>query len=197
MIVVTPKRYNKNMLLKFISENQAWIHGQLAKIKLKKDFLESDTAIRILGKLYQKLITVDPLKPSQIQLHKEQIELITPEESVTKLKKLTERFLKQTAEQYLLPRISQLAKKMDTTYKAVKLGEHSSQWGSCTHDGRLSFNWRLIHAPREVIDYVIVHELAHRTHHNHSAAFWQLVEKFDPNYKQNRRWLKKFGLSVG
>lgn len=63
-------------------------------------------------------------------------------------------------------------------------------WGSCTGPGAISLNWKLLACPPEVIDYVVVHELAHIRHRNHSSVFWEFVARFDPKYKEHRRFLK-------
>lgn len=76
----------------------------------------------------------------------------------------------------------------------LRISSARTRWGSCSRAGRLSFTWRLVMAPPEVVDYVIVHELAHLREMNHSRAFWELVEAMLPDYKQRRTWLKKNGI---
>jgi predicted metal-dependent hydrolase len=66
-----------------------------------------------------------------------------------------------------------------------------TRWGSCSRRGGLSFNWRLVQAPPEVLDYVVVHELAHIVHPNHSTAFWMLVHAHCPDYPAHKRWLRR------
>ncbi|WP_038029993.1 M48 family metallopeptidase [Thermonema rossianum] len=78
-------------------------------------------------------------------------------------------------------------------YTAVKVSRARKRWGSCSSKGSLNFSWRLMMAPVEVVDYVIVHELAHLRHHNHSAAFWQEVERQMPGYAVHHRWLRQHG----
>lgn len=107
--------------------------------------------------------------------------------------KALERFLKSTAQVYVIKRTEQLAEKMNVTFKNITLREQSSRWGSCSSAGNLNFNWRLVHAEPNIIDYVIVHELAHRVHMDHSRSFWALVAKFDPEYQIHRGWLKRQG----
>jgi predicted metal-dependent hydrolase len=77
------------------------------------------------------------------------------------------------------------------TYNKVRIKYAKSLWGSCSSTGNLSFNVRLIHYPPAVIDYVIVHELAHLVHRNHSKDFWNYVEQFYPTYKKARGVLRK------
>ena len=77
--------------------------------------------------------------------------------------------------------------------KKVTLKDQRSRWGSCSIRGNINLNWRLIMAPQEVIDYVIIHELCHMHHMDHSRAFWHLVGKYAPNYKLAKKWLKLHG----
>ncbi len=68
-----------------------------------------------------------------------------------------------------------------------------SRWGSCSSSGALSFNWRLVLAPHDVLDYVVVHEVCHLAEHNHGPAFWRLVERRRPGYRESRQWLDDHG----
>lgn len=76
-------------------------------------------------------------------------------------------------------------------YSAIKLTNAQRIWGSCTHDGVLRVNWRLIMAPTEILDYVVVHEIVHLDEHNHSKRFWHKVGLILPDYKKHRAWLRQ------
>ena len=78
---------------------------------------------------------------------------------------------------------------MDLYPRQVTIRGQKGRWGSCSSRGALSLNWKLISAPAFVLDYVVIHELAHLAHMNHSAAFWRLVAAHCPDYKRARRWL--------
>ncbi len=78
-------------------------------------------------------------------------------------------------------------------YTSITIRDQKTRWGSCSGRGTLSFNWRLILAPPEILDYVVVHELCHLTHMNHSKEFWSLVGSVIPDYEIRRKWLKENG----
>lgn len=78
-------------------------------------------------------------------------------------------------------------------FNRITIRDQKTRWGSCSAKGTLSFNWRLMLAPPAVLDYVVVHELCHLTHMDHSKAFWALVESVCPDYRAHRKWLKEHG----
>lgn len=78
-------------------------------------------------------------------------------------------------------------------YTSITIRDQKSRWGSCSSRGTLSFNYRLIFAPPIILDYVVVHELCHLTHMNHSKDFWDMVERVMPDYKMHKNWLREHG----
>lgn len=90
-------------------------------------------------------------------------------------------------------RVSELARRVGVDYGRVTIRHQISRWGSCSSLANLNFNCLLVLAPAEVMDYVIIHELCHRVHMNHSPAFWALVEKHCPAYRKHRQWLRQEG----
>ena len=85
------------------------------------------------------------------------------------------------------------AKHIGVNYQRLRIGDQRTLWGSCSARGTLSFNWRLVIAPLEVLDYVIVHELCHLRVLGHSKHFWQLVEQHRPDWRRQRDWLRVHG----
>jgi predicted metal-dependent hydrolase len=83
--------------------------------------------------------------------------------------------------------------RLGVVYRRIRIGGQRTLWGSCSPGGTLSFNWRLVLAPLEVLDYVVVHELCHLRVLNHSRAFWELVEGHRPHWREQRVWLREHG----
>ncbi len=85
------------------------------------------------------------------------------------------------------------AGQLGVAYRRIRIGGQRTLWGSCSPGGTLSFNWRLVLAPAEVLDYVVVHELCHLREPNHSRRFWELVEERRPEWRKQRDWLREHG----
>jgi predicted metal-dependent hydrolase len=85
---------------------------------------------------------------------------------------------------------------LDVAYSRITLRDQRSRWGSCSSRGTLSFNWRLVLAPHDVLDYVVVHEVCHLVEHNHGSGFWRLVERRRPGYREPKRWLDDHGWEI-
>lgn len=88
-------------------------------------------------------------------------------------------------------RAAHFAPRLGVTFGKVRVKDQKTLWGSCSPSGDLNFNWRLTLAPAEVLDYVVIHELAHRREMNHSRRFWALVESVCPEHRERRRWLRR------
>jgi predicted metal-dependent hydrolase len=111
----------------------------------------------------------------------------------TKGEQVFTRWYKERALEIISERVKQYAQQYNFAPKQVKISSAKTRWGSCSPDGTLNFTWRLVMAPLEVIDYVVVHELAHLRVKNHSIKFWKAVETIYPEYKKQRKWLKENG----
>ena len=100
-------------------------------------------------------------------------------------------FLRKTAREIIARETRLTAARMGAQYASVTINGAKTRWGSCSHDNKLHFSYRLIYAAEEIVRYVIVHELAHTFEKNHSARFWSIVEKYEPHYKEKRAFLKE------
>ncbi len=101
---------------------------------------------------------------------------------------------KKAAAMYIPERVAYFAARMGISYGRISIREQKTRWGSCSSAGNLNFNWKLMLVPKEFLDYVIVHELAHRREMNHSPRFWAIVEQELPDYKERRKQLKAINI---
>lgn len=104
-----------------------------------------------------------------------------------------EKELRERAKSVLAQRTAYFARQVGVTYGRITVRDQKTRWGSCSQTGNLNFNFRLILAPSEVLDYVVVHELCHRRQMNHSAQFWQEVAQVLPDYRKRKAWLTENG----
>lgn len=193
LIVRAPMRMAEKDIQGFINSKSAWIKAKINEQKQKlaeKTTLQCGSQLLFLGQSYQiKQIDGPPA------LYFDQQQLTIASHKPAQIKRLIEQWLRAEAETHILERCQHWASTMQFSglIKDIRFRKTRSKWGHCTIDGRLQFNWLLIMAPTAVIDYVVVHELCHLRHMNHSKDFWQLVEQFCPTFQLQKQWLKQNG----
>lgn len=197
VLVTSPRFVPQFVIRKFVNDHEQWITEQLNKLKAVKTKLAiSENEALLFGKAYKLVTRMDHKKPIGITREGDELIINPVTESKASIQKILDRFLKNLGSSFILKQTELFAQKMSTTYNHVSFKTQKTRWGSCSSKGNLNFNWRLVHAPPEVITYVIIHELAHRTHMNHSGKFWDLVRKYDPEYLKHRGWLKRQGMAL-
>jgi predicted metal-dependent hydrolase len=220
-VIVTTPRFTPGFLVRrFVNQHLDWIREHQQQAQRAKASHNPKTVV-VFGKQYEIELTSDDETPLGISINDNKL-LFKPVVQLTKrvtvgkteppsltdgllpegeyhkpFRAALNRFLKNTASHYLIPRTQQLAQKMGVTVGNITLREQKTRWGSCSSRGNLNFNWRLVHCDPAIIDYVIIHELAHRTEMNHSASFWRIVAEHDPEYSKHRGWLKRQGMNLG
>lgn len=121
---------------------------------------------------------------------------LSKEQQAKALSEALEKWMIRDFESRLDDRLRHYSSIIGVTYKAVRIKSQKSRWGSCSSKSNLNFNWRLILAPDWILDYVIVHELCHLKHLNHSKDFWNTVGLYIPDYKTAVEWLKQNGTAL-
>jgi len=192
-----PSRLPLKFAREFVVQKTTWIKTKLADQALKqieeKKFIDGEMFF-FLGEQYTlSLIQMDsaPLiikNQQQLEFHGRLNRL-----SKTAIRAALVHWYKQQAENHLTARTAHLSKKIQIIPRSISIKTYKARWGSCNIRGELQFNWKLMLAPLDIIDYVIIHELCHIQHHNHSAQFWQLVALHCPTFKVSRTWLKDNG----
>lgn len=127
------------------------------------------------------------------QKDKEDLSLVRQNEKSDPRLSYLEKKYRHAAKQYIYERVEYYLPLIGGHYSSIRIGDQKTRWGSCSSNKTLSFSWRLMLAPPRVLDYVVIHEICHLTHMNHSKEFWALVASIDPDYKEHRKWLKDNG----
>ena len=128
---------------------------------------------------------IEEIKTRKKRFESESTDKFTPE----KIKLLADKALE------VIPmRVEYFANIMGVTYGNITIRNQKTRWGSCSSEGNLNFNCRLLFVPDRIVDYVVIHELAHRRFMNHSKAFWKEVEKYMPDYKEQKKLLSRFAI---
>ena len=121
-------------------------------------------------------------------------ETFGPEERSEKIRKTLVKWLRKRAKEIIGERVRKFQEIMNVQPKEIKIRNYKARWGSHNGKGVITFNLFLVMAPLEIVDYVVVHELAHLIENNHSKKFWCQVEKILPDYRQRRIWLRENGI---
>jgi predicted metal-dependent hydrolase len=189
LVVKVPFWMPERDIDRFIDTNRDWIKKRLDKIQQTQVLSDKITGESIL--YLGKIVPVIVGNYIKIALSKDAV--LFPQALQFRQKKELNTWFVQQAKIIISRQVEQYAKEMNVEYKNVSFSDTKSRWGSCSRDNSLQFNWRLIMAPLLVVNYVIVHELSHITEKNHSMGFWRRVGKYNPSYRQNRKWLKEHG----
>lgn len=193
VIVKAPLKCSDKIIADLIEEKQSWInkHLDIENKKPKLSFNHGDT-IPFLGKSY-KLVIVNKSIQDKVVLDEEEIIVFSRKDDIKTHETLLINWLKEEAKEFISDKYESNARLFD--YKRtppLKVREFKSRWGSYHKKGlsdQIKINWKLIMYPALCIDYVIIHELAHKTHNNHSREFHKLVESKFPNWKYAKRIL--------
>ncbi len=189
-VVTMPSFCSKLDAYRFAGKHQDWLEAQ-KKSSPKKVLLMPGNVIPILGD--DKMIHHSTGNISDVRVTQEHIIVGG---SIEGFPVRLENYLKKAARQYIEPIAAELAGTAGLDFKKIQVRDTKSRWGSCSTTGTLSFSWRLIMTPPDILKYVVAHEVAHIREMNHSAAFWALVDQLVDNAKPARRWLRNDGQAL-
>jgi len=192
LIVRAPLRTAEKTIREFIQNHAEWIEKKRAEAlatppPTPRQYVPGEMFM-YLGNAYPLEIVNGQKKPLLLE---ESFKLAESAQANAKL--VFERWYRAQARQILEERINLYVDQHGFPYKKIGITSARTRWGSCSSNGSLNFSWRLVMAPIEAIDYVVVHELVHTVFHNHSRRFWKKVETIMPDYKERKKWLQKNG----
>ena len=190
LIVRAPKTCSMERIFAFIRQKESWILQKKSQtagagMRLPPENLHGYTFL-LLGKECRICLT----DKRNVIFDEESYTLYLPSKNA---KQRLVKWLKENAKRIFTLVTERKAKEMYVKFQSVEVSSAKGKWGSCSYDNKIRYAYRLIYAPKEMIEYVVVHELAHVKHKNHSTAFWLEVARYIPDWKNRRKWLKMHG----
>jgi predicted metal-dependent hydrolase len=195
VVVVLPRDIDEVRAAAFLRENERWVLEQIdcarrrGRVRRPRDSAES---LLLRGKHVAIEIIEAPSRRryAVVEQCNGVVRVRVPEGRSVDPRKAVETWLRGQARHDLLARIATRAAELKVQPGRVYVMDQRTKWGNCSRLRNLSFSWRLVKAPPAVLDYVVVHELAHLLEASHSARFWLVVRSYCPEYAKHRRWLK-------
>ena len=194
LTVVIPRSYKLKQLPTLLESKGNWIldkltkYGQVQSLSDKKEAKSGDT-IPYLGQNLEVIKRQNRGNANSIKLERNRL-VVAIGSASSRLNLVLEQWYRMQAAKLIKERADKLSARLGLTYNRIIIRGQKTRWGSCSHKGNLSFNWKLIMAPEPVIDYVIIHELAHLKEMNHTKRFWELVGEHCPRWREHKKWLK-------
>jgi predicted metal-dependent hydrolase len=195
--IIVPLRFSQKHIPEILEQNRSWIEKNLARIQDERaakvaqplptqvtlsaisqewqvNYLKTDTAkIHILSKPQQSLVVYGDIE----------------NEFACKARLI--QWLKNQAKKYLVEQLQILSQQTQLSFKNATIRGQTTRWGSCSRDKSINLNYKLLFLPAYLVNHIMIHELCHTVHLNHSKHFWQLVASFDPNWSQHSREVRQ------
>ncbi|MEM9421643.1 MAG: SprT family zinc-dependent metalloprotease [Pseudomonadota bacterium] len=189
--VTCPSKRHVRDALKMVSARREWIARRLKETPTPIPFAPG-IILPIFGKPTPIVKDENTRRAARIEADQLVTGGTTPKAITRRVETALRKLMLNTCQK----NAQQLAATLGVEVNAVTVRQMTSRWGSCTHDGNVCFNWRLVFAPPTVLHYVVAHEIAHLKHMDHSAAFWSVVETLDPDYQIADQWLRDHGAGL-
>ena len=193
LVIRAPLRLSIKKIQDFINEKESWINRQQAIIENQiKDITSNQNKLLYLGSLFPININQSATKDLMFTGGEFIANSIEPNLLSLSIKKWYKKKFREIA----IPRVTYFAEQHNLMVNQVRIKNQKTMWGSCSSKNNINLNYLLLMAPMKVIDYVIIHELVHTIHRNHSIDFWSSVESIMPDYKEHKLWLKANGYKL-
>ncbi|MGS0681821.1 M48 family metallopeptidase [Shewanella sp. 125m-7] len=197
-----PINYTPEQVDAVVESKRMWIYRNLAEWRdlnataVVREWVNGETFL-YLGRSYRLSLIAEQtallkLKEGRFCLNRKLID----EGGTDAAKKVFEAYYSDKGIQRITDRVKYYAPKVGVTASSIKVKDMGFRWASCSKSGALNFHWKCMMAPPKIIDYIVVHELCHMYHHNHSDAFWNEVDKVMPDYHERKEWLRKNGAGL-
>jgi len=196
--VVVPRRMALRHVEPFIASKRPWIERTLRRYAVARETgavridLRDGGSVPYLGEDLYLRVRVEPGR-TRPHVARRGGTLIVKVGRTAHVRVAVERWFRRRAREEIAPRLDAATARAGTEYTKLTIRAQRTRWASCSSTGAMSFNWRLLMAPAEIVDYVVEHEVAHLERLDHSARFWALVERRVPDYREHERWLRQHG----
>ncbi|MEW8623795.1 MAG: SprT family zinc-dependent metalloprotease [Candidatus Thiodiazotropha endolucinida] len=202
VVVRPPKAYSPEVIDEVVDSKRMWIYRNLAEWRdlnataVVREWVNGETFL-YLGRTYRLSLVSDQgfdlmLKEGRFCLNRKLID----DGGTTAAKKAFEQYYSIKALKRIKERVNYYAPKIGVTPSNITIKDMKYRWASCSKNHELAFNWKCMMATPRIIDYIIVHELCHIHHRDHSNAFWNEVDKVMPDYRDRKQWLKLNGAGL-
>jgi predicted metal-dependent hydrolase len=194
--VVVPRGFALRQVEPFVEEKRPWIERTLRRMRqseaeLPPARLEDGGDVPYLGE--RLALRLSAGSRARVIERGEALEVRAPELDEPAVRAVLERWYRRRAREEVTRRLDAAVARAGTGYGSLQIRGQRSRWASCSSSGAMSFNWRLLLAPAEILDYVVEHEVAHLEVHDHSERFWALLASRCSDWRERERWLRRYG----
>lgn len=200
--VVAPLNTPEEIIEQKVKKKAQWIVQRLFLFKdmefqkINRELVNGESFM-YMGRNYSlQLIIDESIKEPTVKLYQGKFFITTPTKSQEPLRTSLEKWYREKTLEKVSEKVNYFQHFFKKKPNDIKVKEQQKRWASCTSKNELLFNWRCAMAPSHVIDYIVVHEMCHMYHMNHSQEFWDLLSSVMPDYKRRKEWLKNFGVRM-
>lgn len=200
--VVVPSRMSLQEVQPFIEEKRPWIERTLRRYRAAEEAapvaaLRDGGFVPYLGERLELRVHMEPGRVrTHVRRRGDVLHVRVGRPGQAELRGALERWYRRQARDEVARRLDAATRRAGTSYSRLTIRGQRTRWASCTSEGSMNFNWRLLLAPEEILDYVVEHEVAHLEILDHSRAFWRLLGSRCPEYKRHERWLRENGTAL-
>lgn len=200
--VIAPKRLSEKAILAVLEPKKAWIFEKWQEVENAQAYrpvksYENGEIFSFNDRLVLlKIIHNEKLKRAKAYLAHGELVVETPVNEKNVIRESIVVLYKDYTKREAVYRLEKYTHALGVQYNRIVVKEQKRRWGSCSHLKNLNFNWRCGMMPEAVFEYILVHEVCHLVHLNHSKAYWEIVARLCPNYAESRLWLKQKGASL-
>jgi predicted metal-dependent hydrolase len=196
--VVVPRRMALRQVVPFVEEKRPWIERTLRRIREAEEAaavrLVDGGSVPYLGRSLALRVAVQPGRVRDfVRATGDVVEVFVGAPGPDAVRDALEKWYRRRAQIEVEPRLAAACARAGTRYTRLSIRGQRTRWASCSSEGAMSFNWRLLLAPPEILDYVVEHEVAHLEVLDHSGRFWRLLGSRVPAYREHERWLRRNG----